>query len=134
MKKSLFLEILLLVPFLLVASARAEDELMPGYNACMEKATCTADAMECISAAYLHWDAILNANFKKAKASCGDYDKPEECTANLLKAQRAWIQYRDAMAQVILDADGGGSIARVSANSFFAKETKKQAQLLAPAE
>lgn len=96
----------------------------------MEKALNTADYIDCADSAYKHWDKILNARFAEAKQYCANTEKPKECAANLLKAQKLWIQYKEAMYPVISDLSGGGSMSRVEANIFAAKETKKQAEML----
>ena len=119
---------------LCVPDARAEEELAPGYNACIEKAQSTADNLECLTAAYTHWDKALNANFKKAQAACEDTANAKECRAKLLKAQRLWIQYKEAMGDALYGMGGGGTMDSLTVGHFLAGETKKQAQLLAPAE
>ena len=108
----------------------AEEELAPGFSACEEKADNMADNIECAVNAYKYWDEKLNANFKKAKSLCADAENPKACESQLLKAQRLWIQYKEAMAQTLFQIHGGGSLARLESDMFFARETKKQAQLL----
>lgn len=110
----------------------AEEELAPGFSQCMEKAESTAASIECLTAAYKHWDKILNENFKKAKAACKDSEHSEKCDKDLMKAQKFWIQYKEAMFPVIEELHGGGSMSRMMADEFAASETKKQAQLLQP--
>lgn len=108
------------------ASVRAEEELAPGYDACMERAGgVTADMKECAQAAYEHWDRILNASYSRAKKSLGKTE-----AGNLLKAQRLWVQYRDAMGQSVYDLAGGGTASGLAIIIFMAEETRKQARLL----
>lgn len=121
---------LLICAVLFVPAAQAEEELAPGFNACTDKATSTADNLECLTAAYNHWDKVLNANFKKAQGACAEAMDAKQCRAALLKAQRLWIQYKEAMTDAIMTMGGGGSIDRLGANDFVARETRKQAQLL----
>lgn len=129
MKKTIYALILLLV--ISANWARAENtELAPGYDACMDKAQSTADYIDCANNAYEHWDKILNARFAQAKQFCANSEKPKECAANLLKAQKLWIQYKEAMYPVIGELNGGGSMSRLEENIFAVKETKKQAELL----
>lgn len=116
--------------FLTLPVKAAEEELAPGYNACTEKAYSTADMIECVTNAYQYWDKKLNENYKKAQETCKGAEKPDECSKKLLKAERLWVQYRDAMADVIFDLEGGGSLSRLAADNFSAEETKKQANLL----
>lgn len=108
----------------------AEEELAPGSDQCLENAVSTVDQKECISQAYLYWDKILNANYKKAMAYCADSERPEQCKANLKKAEKLWVQYKDAMVPVIEELNGGGTLSGVMSDHFYASETKKQAQLL----
>ncbi|MDE6734301.1 MAG: DUF1311 domain-containing protein [Desulfovibrio sp.] len=119
---------------LFVSAAHAEEELAPGFHACTEKAQSTADNVECLNAAYNYWDKALNANFKKAQAACEDTANAKECRAKLLKAQRLWIQYKEAMGDALYGMGGGGTMDNLTVGTFLAEETKKQAQLLAPAE
>ena len=117
---------------LFAPDARAEEELAPGYNACTEKAQSTADNLECLTAAYNHWDKVLNANFKKAQTACTDTSDAKECRAKLLKAQRLWIQYKEAMGDALYGMGSGGTMDSLTVGHFLAEETKKQAQLLSP--
>lgn len=118
----------------LATPSHAEDELAPGYNECNDRAESMVDNIECAASAVVHWDRILNANYKKAQEACEGVEKPEQCKKDLLKAQRLWIQYKEVMAEVITNLEGGGSLARLSANTFVARETRKQAELLASGE
>lgn len=115
---------------LFVPAAQAGEELAPGFNACTEKAQSTVDNLECLTAAYNHWDKVLNANFKKAQAACADAMDAKQCRARLLKAQRLWIQYKAAMAEALYAMGSGGTMDNLTVGDFAARETKKQAQLL----
>ena len=114
-----------------VPDARAEEELAPGFHACTEKAQSTADNVECYNAAYNYWDKQLNANFKKAQAACEEAPDARACRAKLLKAQRLWIQYKEAMGDALYAMGAGGTMDSLTVGTFLAQETKKQAQLLA---
>ena len=49
------------VPLALAAPACAEEELAPGYNACMDRSDgVTADMIECMNKAYAYLDKRLN--------------------------------------------------------------------------
>ena len=115
---------------ILPATARGEEELAPGFDACIGKAVSTVDQVDCLSRAYEYWDKQLNANYQQARAQCASAEKPDLCRAHLLKAERAWVAYKEAMGDVVWDMNGGGSISRVSALGFTVEETKKQAKLL----
>lgn len=110
------------------AALAAEEELAPGFNACMNRSSATTDMVACYDSAYKFWDNILNKNYKKAMKNCEENGTPE-CKANLKKAQRAWIQYKEGMSDYIYNSSDG-SMSRLSAIGFLTEETKKQAQLL----
>ena len=114
------------------AAMAAEEELAPGFNACMQRGYSTANMVECYNSAYEYWDKILNKNYKKAMKNC-DEDGTPECKAKLKQAQRSWIQYKESMSDYIVSSSDG-SISRVNAISFLAEETKKQAKMLKPEE
>ncbi|HJD97531.1 lysozyme inhibitor LprI family protein [Mailhella massiliensis] len=114
-------------------AALAEEELAPGYNICMENALSNMDMMDCTQAAYEHWDKVLNENYAVALKACDDAVDPAACRANIKKAERLWVQYKEAMAEAVADLNGGGSLSRLAAESFLAEETKKQATLLGAA-
>lgn len=125
---------LLICAGLFVPAAHAGEELAPGFDACAEKAASTAAQVECYTAAYTYWDKVLNANFKKAQAACADAMDAKQCRAALLKAQRLWIQYKEAMVEALYAMGSGGTMDNLTVGDFAARETKKQAQLLQPAE
>lgn len=110
--------------------ATGEEELAPGFNACIDKASTTTAMVACYDSAYKFWDNILNRNYKRAMKNCDENGTPE-CKANLKKAQRAWIQYKEGMSDYIYSSSDG-TMSRVSTIGFLTEETKKQAQLLRP--
>lgn len=132
MRKALIISLTCL--FLLAGNSVKAEELAPGFDECEGKAQSSADNLECLSQAYTYWDNILNENFKVANDACSEAERPKVCVANLVKAQRLWIQYKETMASVVMDLNGGGSLSRILANSFLARETKKQAKLLSGQE
>ena len=120
----------LALPSVALAEGQAgEQEFAPGFDACMEQATATADMKNCLNAAYEYWDGILNRNYKQAMRNCEEFGEPE-CKKKLLKAQRAWIQYKEGWVDYIYSSTGG-TMSSLNALSFQAPETKKQAELLA---
>ena len=129
LKKVLCTLCLLTLP---LSAAAEEEELAPGFRICMEKSGGVTMAMQdCLNEAYNYWDHLLNANYKKAKAACDEMSgDPKQCRDKLLKAERAWIKYRDGMADVVWELNGGGTFSGVAAMDFLATETKKQAKLL----
>lgn len=129
-KKFLIGGLLALMCLLPLTANAEEEELAPGFDACMDKAATTADTLNCTTAAQDYWDKILNENFKKAKNHCAQATSPKECDENLVAAQRLWIKYKEITPRVIRDLYGGGSLGTQIAGHFLASETKKQAQLL----
>lgn len=132
MKEAFFISLTCL--FLLAGGSLQAEELAPGFDECEGKAQSTADNLECLSQAFSYWDNILNENFKVAKDACSEAERPKTCVSDLVKAQKLWIQYKDTMSAVIMELNGGGSLSRILANSFLARETKKQAKLLSGQE
>lgn len=118
---------LLMCAGLFVSAAHAGEELAPDFDACAEKATSTAAQVECSTAASTHWDKVLNANFKKAQTVCADAMDAKQCRAALLKAQRLWIQYKEAMVEALYAMGSGGTMDNLTVGDFAARETKKQA-------
>lgn len=117
--------------FLAAPVMAEDDELAPGFGLCMERSGgVTSEMLECLQQAYDFWDARLNANYKKAKRACQGSADPKACAARLLKAQRAWIQYKEATTELVGLPNEGGSLARLSAMSFLTEETRKQALVL----
>ncbi len=114
------------------ALAAEEEELAPGYSACLEKAVSTLDMQQCTSDAYDYWDKILNENYAQALQQCTQAEDEKACRDKIRTAQRLWVQYKEAMTDVIVELEGGGSLSRLLASDFAATETKKQARLLEP--
>lgn len=136
MRKSSFV-IGLLCAFLVfsagAAQAEEEEELAPGFKACMEKAGgVTPNITACQEEALEYWDKQLNINYKQQMEATKDALRPEARKAALLKAERAWIAYRDAMADFVGDWREGGTLARVIGMSFLLQTTKMQAKFLQP--
>lgn len=84
-------------------------------------------------AACEHWDRILNENHAAALKVCASASDPETCRSDVRKAERLWGQYKEAMADALMELDGGGSLVRLSSLSFLTEETRKQARLLGTA-
>lgn len=48
--------VLTVYPDLVASTARAEEEPVPGFYACMEKIWDTAATLECPTVSYVYWD------------------------------------------------------------------------------
>lgn len=115
------------------AQAEEEEKVAPGFNACMEKAGgVTPNITACQEEALEYWDKQLNIYYKKQMAETKEAVNPERRKAALLKAERAWIAYRDAMADFVGDSREGGTLARVIGMSFLLQTTKMQAKFMKP--
>jgi uncharacterized protein YecT (DUF1311 family) len=92
----------------------------------------------CAAQDYARADAALNAAWKKVRAYVKSIDKanreyfPEQAVAdeNLLKAQRAWIDYRDGQCEAEGAQFAGGSIRPLITISCKATMTRKRTEEL----
>ena len=113
------------------SAAFAEDA--PGYSQCMDASGgVTGRMMDCEGEAIAYWDKLLNANYRKAMAACdsGDAADTAACRERLKQAQRAWMKYRDSMADFLVGGETGGSLGRLNAAGFVHSATKFQAEQL----
>ena len=83
----------------------------------------TPEMVACLAAATAKWDKRLNAAYRDALK-----EAPAAQREPLRKAQRLWLQYRDANCEYY--ALGEGSIARLNAGSCLFDLTKSRAQEL----
>lgn len=121
----------LVLLFLASPAMAGDDELAPGFDRCMEQSGgVTMEMVGCLQQAYDYWDARLNTNYKKARQACQNSSDPKAWSDKLLKGQRAWVQYKEFFADLVQLPNEGGSMARLSAMSFLARETRRQALLL----
>lgn len=93
----------------------------PAYTACMDKASSTADMVECIGTEHDAQDAKLNRVYKTLMTSLSADRKKA-----LRGAQRAWMAYRDANCQFYFDPDGG-TMAALEANLCVLNMTTQRA-------
>ena len=130
MKKFIFLMLIALTCLCLSGISHAQDEeLAPGFDACMDKAETTSELVACADSGFEHWSAILKENYEQAK-EC-PYDNEEQCAeyqSNLAKSMAAWEAYRDAMVNHL--GSNGGTINRVNVSMFLLETTRSQALLL----
>lgn len=96
-------------------------------NPCMETDEGQTDMgmTDCLSDEESAWDALLNARYKTALSEAKDMDKRLAEDGNfetgvadaLVKAQRAWIAYRDAESDRLFELNKEGTIRTVVAAS-----------------
>ena len=127
------------------APARAEDDGLAEIEACLAKTdepqSCigtisnpcmetedgqtTMGMADCLGNEEAAWDALLNARYKTALSDAKDMDKRLEEDGNfetvvadaLVKAQRAWIAFRDAECDRLFELNKEGTIRTVVAAS-----------------
>lgn len=118
----------LVLAVLLIGAAAAvaeEENLSQTYYDCMEKSGgVTQNMLNCIHAETERQDDRLNAVYKKLMANLKKAQQER-----LKKAQRLWIQYRDANVEFYGDPEGG-TLARVTAASTFLQMTADRADEL----
>ncbi len=85
----------------------------------------TSDMVKCLSDTTAKWDKRLNEAYREA---LNDKEAPKEQREQLRKAQRLWLQFRDANCEYY--ALGEGSISRVNAASCGFDMTKARAKEL----
>jgi uncharacterized protein YecT (DUF1311 family) len=103
------------------------DPTSKEYSDCLDKAVegPWADMFECNGEELDRQDARLNDNYKKLMSKLSrDRKKP------LLKAQRAWIKFREANCDYYFDRDGGKA-ARLVASGCLVDMTATRAKELA---
>jgi len=112
---------LMLATGLLLAagSAHADDQAEPDKG-CDGS---TYEMVECLKAKADFWDKRLNAAYRKALNGAQSKQRDQ-----LRKAQRLWVQYRDANC-LYWDL-GEGTIARIEAGDCMYRMTKDRAQEL----
>ncbi len=107
-------------------AAQGEDDSSAAqYSSCMENSDgVTSRMLDCIDQELTSQDARLNASYKKLVVQLTPGRKQQ-----LIRAQRLWVQYRDANCKFYADPDGG-TAAGLSANECVLRETSERAQEL----
>ena len=89
---------------------------------------------ECLGREQKAWDVILNERYKEATAAAKELDSrlPElgmepVAAKSLVKAQRAWIAFRDAECDRIFDLNIEGTIRTVAAANCMTDMTAQRA-------
>jgi uncharacterized protein YecT (DUF1311 family) len=98
-----------------VDASAAEPEMICGVS--------TVEMVACFNAETAQWDKRLNAAYQTAVK-----DAEPKQREQLRKAERLWVQYRDANCTYYFL--GEGSIARVEAAQCMYRMTKQRAQEL----
>lgn len=94
-----------------------------------DKAIATPDINACAYADYQKADAALNAMYKRVldaykdgQGEAGSYST----RADLVKAQRAWVQFRDANCNAVYDRWQQGTIRGLMANACLKELTEQR--------
>ena len=118
----------------LAAPALAKDQ-PPDLQACIERtADATGPIVQAFHACYNEstgwWDNKLNANYRKAREVCAAAPKPEECREKLQRAERLWMQYRDAMSEAFDQVSAGAGMGAMPSRGSVYRATRRQAEEL----
>ena len=106
-------------PALAVDDAKIEARYSPGFNTCLESpdGQSTAGMVQCAGAELEVQDRALNAAYRDLSSGMNARQK-----TNLVKAQRAWIAFRDADCAARYDPDWG-TISTINANMCMLQRT-----------
>ena len=106
-------------PALAVDDAKIEARYSPGFNKCLESpdGQSTAGMVQCAGAELEVQDRALNAAYRDLSSGMNARQKD-----NLVKAQRAWIAFRDADCAARYDPDWG-TISTINANMCMLRRT-----------
>lgn len=117
--------------FVFSFTAVADEELSPGYNACMAASGgVTVQMRKCQNDAFIYLDGKLNKIYKQAMLSCNDEGDSKACKNTILKMQRAWIKYKEATVDYLFMALGDGTLTQVVVDDFVNQTTKEQVKKL----
>lgn len=122
--KTVLMALLAGLPFVATPALASEPELSQRYTSCMESADgVTIDMHACIAAEHERQDGRLNRAYKQLTSQLTPARK-----AQLVTAQRLWVQYREADCSFYADPDGGtqanleGASCELSATARRAEE------------
>ena len=122
---------LAVIAFSNVSFAYDNEEIAPGYNACMDATQgVTSQMLKCQEKAYSFVDTELNVNYQMAMKACNKEGDPKACKVTILKMQRVWIKYKEATADYLYMALGDGTLTPVLVNDFVNRATKDQGDKL----
>ena len=116
--------VLVLSTWCAVSTAYAKDDLTsPQYAECINRSDGnTSNMIECNAVELKQQDDSLNKFYRALVAKLTPQRRQQ-----LVKAQRAWVGFRDANCGFYLDPDGG-SAARLSASSCILTTTAERAK------
>ena len=100
-------------------------------EACMareENGETTVGSVSCLNAETEIWDGKLNDEYKATQAFFAEMDGEDDGqrVAALLKAQRAWIAFRDAECAMEYSAWGSGSIRSIAGADCLMRVTAER--------
>lgn len=113
------LAVLVATPALAVDAEQIEARYTQAFEQCLESpdGQSTAGMVQCAAAELEVQDRALNAAYRDLTSDMNPRQK-----ANLVKAQRAWIAFRDADCQARYDPDWG-TISTINANMCMLRRT-----------
>lgn len=106
-------------------AAASEPQYSPAFASCMDASGGVTIAMiDCIGEEFTAQDRRLNAVYRQVLAAL-----PAARRAAFTRAQRAWVAFKEAECDFVLDPDGG-SMARIAANDCVLRMTAARADEL----
>lgn len=113
----------------LAREEQIEEELAPGFNACISRSTSTMEMRQCNADAIKYWQEKLDKVLTLAKNMCEQANQPDICKEFLNKSQAAWQDYVDIMANYYMEVNGG-SAGLLEQGYFRAEAIKAQVRIL----
>lgn len=113
--------------------ACAEEELAPGFSACIGDAMGKRMIRHCYLEADKYWGEKLETAYSRLLARCAKAGHPDKCKDRVRKMQRSWLQYANLMSEILL-VEGTDETANPNpdvdafenSGSFQARATKAQ--------
>lgn len=112
------------------ANPAAEEELAPGFNACISRSSSVSEMRQCNASAIQYWQDRLDKALSRAGAMCEQANQPESCKKSLNRAQTAWQDYVEMMANYRMEVSGGGSEGLLEQGKFRAEAIRAQVRIL----
>lgn len=129
MKKAIFLLLLTAVTCLFLSGVclAKDEELAPGFTACMEKAKIMQEVMACAADGIDHWDKELGERYAAAKKDVlEDEERGVERMERLDASMAAWKAYYEA-TKVFLANESPNSSDRMPILMFMLESARLQA-------
>ena len=127
---TLLLPLQILTQTTLASEGQTEEELAPGFNDCISRSSSVSEMRQCNASAIQYWQDRLDKALSRAGAMCEQANQPESCKKSLNRAQTAWQDYVEMMANYRMEVSGGGSEGLLEQGGFRAKAIRAQVRIL----